>query len=113
MTPAIDDRLTIEPLPFATIDHHRSLRQGFPEVIYGEGKKIGYSRRVRKPTEDGFTVMEEYTSIGIHAGPLYGALAILAAVIDARATGTGCAMEVAQSDAAAFTSGGWVRSASQ
>ncbi len=24
--------------------------------IYGEGKKIGYSRRVRKPTEDGFTV---------------------------------------------------------
>ena len=35
-------------------------------------------------------------------GPLYGALAILAAVIDARATGTGCAMEVAQSDAAAF-----------
>jgi Transglutaminase-like superfamily len=24
--------------------------------IYSEGKKIGYSRRVRKPTEDGFTV---------------------------------------------------------
>jgi NCAIR mutase (PurE)-related protein len=27
-----------ESLPFATIDHHRSLRQGFPEVIFGQGK---------------------------------------------------------------------------
>ena len=53
-------------------------------------------------TEDGFTVMAEHTSVGIHAGPLYGALAILAAVIDARATGQGCALELAQSDAAAF-----------
>jgi len=24
--------------PFATVDHHRALRQGWPEVIYGEGK---------------------------------------------------------------------------
>jgi pyridinium-3,5-biscarboxylic acid mononucleotide synthase len=28
----------IESLGFATIDHHRALRQGFPEVIYGAGK---------------------------------------------------------------------------
>ena len=27
-----------DELPFATIDHHRSRRQGFPEVIYGAGK---------------------------------------------------------------------------
>jgi hypothetical protein len=27
-----------EALSFATIDHHRALRQGFPEVIYGAGK---------------------------------------------------------------------------
>ena len=27
-----------ETLDFATIDHHRALRQGFPEVIFGEGK---------------------------------------------------------------------------
>jgi NCAIR mutase (PurE)-related protein len=35
------DALAFEPaevLPFATIDHHRSLRQGFPEVIFGGGK---------------------------------------------------------------------------
>ena len=28
----------MESLGFATIDHHRALRQGFPEVIYGAGK---------------------------------------------------------------------------
>jgi hypothetical protein len=28
----------IEELPFATIDHHRALRQGYPEVIFGGGK---------------------------------------------------------------------------
>jgi hypothetical protein len=27
-----------ESLDFATIDHHRALRHGYPEVIYGEGK---------------------------------------------------------------------------
>jgi hypothetical protein len=34
-------RLSFEPaesLGFATIDHHRALRQGFPEVVFGEGK---------------------------------------------------------------------------
>ena len=28
----------MESLGFATIDHHRALRQGFPEVVYGAGK---------------------------------------------------------------------------
>jgi NCAIR mutase (PurE)-related protein len=35
------DRLArdpIESLGFATIDHHRALRQGYPEVILGQGK---------------------------------------------------------------------------
>lgn len=35
------DSLALEPtesLEFATIDHHRALRQGFPEVVYGAGK---------------------------------------------------------------------------
>ncbi|MFP4053465.1 MAG: nickel pincer cofactor biosynthesis protein LarB [Phycisphaerae bacterium] len=31
-------RLPVESLGFATLDHHRTLRCGFPEVIYGEGK---------------------------------------------------------------------------
>jgi NCAIR mutase (PurE)-related protein len=28
----------VEDMSFATIDHHRALRQGFPEVIFGPGK---------------------------------------------------------------------------
>ncbi|HJQ20906.1 MAG TPA: nickel pincer cofactor biosynthesis protein LarB, partial [Gemmatimonadaceae bacterium] len=32
------DKAPFESLDFATIDHHRAQRQGFPEVIYGEGK---------------------------------------------------------------------------
>jgi len=30
--------LPFEDMGFAKIDHHRALRQGFPEVIYGKGK---------------------------------------------------------------------------
>ncbi len=37
---ALDElaRAPIESIDFATIDHHRGLRQGFPEVIFGAGK---------------------------------------------------------------------------
>jgi crotonobetainyl-CoA:carnitine CoA-transferase CaiB-like acyl-CoA transferase len=52
--------------------------------------------------DDGFSYMPEHPSIGIHAGPLLGAFALLAGVVQARATGTGCQMELAQSDAAAY-----------
>ncbi len=52
--------------------------------------------------DDGFTRMGPHTSVGIHAGPLYGALGILAAVIKARASGEGSTLELAQSDAAAY-----------
>jgi crotonobetainyl-CoA:carnitine CoA-transferase CaiB-like acyl-CoA transferase len=52
--------------------------------------------------DDGNTYMPEHTSIGIHAGPLYGALAILAGVISARETGQGCYLDVAQADSAAY-----------
>ena len=34
------DREPMETLPFATIDHHRALRSGFPEVVFGEGKTV-------------------------------------------------------------------------
>jgi crotonobetainyl-CoA:carnitine CoA-transferase CaiB-like acyl-CoA transferase len=58
--------------------------------------------------EEGFTHIPEHPSIGIHAGPLFGALGILAGIIQARETGEGCRMEVAQSDAAAAMD--WLRS---
>ena len=58
--------------------------------------------------DEGFTYIPEHVSIGIFAGPLYGALGILAGIIQARATGQGCRMELAQSDAAAVFD--WYRS---
>lgn len=33
--------IAVEDIGYAHIDHHRSLRKGFPEVIYGEGKTAG------------------------------------------------------------------------
>ena len=58
--------------------------------------------------EDGFAYLPEHASMGIHAGPLFGALGILAAVLRARTTGEGSFLEVAQSDAAAAMD--WYRS---
>lgn len=58
--------------------------------------------------EEGFCYIPEHPSIGMHAGPLFGALAILAGVIRARETGEGSQMEIAQSDAAAYMD--WYRS---
>jgi crotonobetainyl-CoA:carnitine CoA-transferase CaiB-like acyl-CoA transferase len=58
--------------------------------------------------DEGFSYLPEHVSIGIYAAPLYGALAILAAVLRARETGSGATLELAQSDcAAAFD---WYRS---
>ncbi|MCL4686546.1 CoA transferase [Myxococcota bacterium] len=52
--------------------------------------------------EEGLPFIPEHASMGMHAGPLLGALGILAAVIRARASGEGCALEIGQSDAAAY-----------
>jgi NCAIR mutase (PurE)-related protein len=40
--------LPFEDLGFARIDHHRSLRKGFPEVIWGEGKTPGQVLSIMK-----------------------------------------------------------------
>jgi crotonobetainyl-CoA:carnitine CoA-transferase CaiB-like acyl-CoA transferase len=58
--------------------------------------------------EEGFPSIPNHVSIGINAGPLFGALGILAAVIHARATGEGSELELGQSDAAAAFD--WYRS---
>lgn len=36
----------VEDLGFATVDHHRTLRQGFPEVVFGEGKTTEQIQRI-------------------------------------------------------------------
>ena len=64
---------------------------------------------VKVATDDeGFSYIPEHVSIGINAGPLFGALGILAAVLRARATGDGSHLDIAQSDAAAALD--WYRS---
>ncbi len=66
---------------------------------------------VKVATDDeGFTYIPEHVSIGINAGPIYGALGILAAVIRARKTGESSYIDLAQSDAAAAMD--WYRSES-
>ena len=46
--------LPFEDLPFARIDHHRALRQGFPEVVFCEGKTtdqvVGICERLEAAT---------------------------------------------------------------
>jgi crotonobetainyl-CoA:carnitine CoA-transferase CaiB-like acyl-CoA transferase len=60
--------------------------------------------------DEGFSYIPEHVSVGINAAPLYGAIAILGAVIRARESGEGANFELAQSDcAAAFD---WYRSES-
>ena len=59
-------------------------------------------------TDDGYCYIPEHPSVGIHAGPLFGALGVLAGITRARATGEPCQMEIAQSDAAAAMD--WLRS---
>ena len=64
--------LPFEDLGFANVDHHRSLRQGFPEVIFGAGKtpeqvvKIvqsmapkGHNSLVTRATPEQFTRVQE------------------------------------------------------
>jgi crotonobetainyl-CoA:carnitine CoA-transferase CaiB-like acyl-CoA transferase len=60
------------------------------------------------PGPEGLPSIPDHTSIGINAAPIFGAAAILAGVLNARQTGSGCHLEVAQSDAAAAFD--WLRS---
>src|SRR6476619_3829492 len=38
--------LPFEDLGFANVDHHRALRQGFPEVVFGAGKTVKQVGRI-------------------------------------------------------------------
>jgi crotonobetainyl-CoA:carnitine CoA-transferase CaiB-like acyl-CoA transferase len=61
-----------------------------------------------KIDDDGFPYLPEHVSIGINAGPVFGALGLLAGVLRARESGEGCQLEIAQSDSAAAID--WLRS---
>lgn len=57
--------------------------------------------------EDGFVTMPPHTTIGTRVGSLWGAFAVCAALLRARTTGVGASIDVAESDASAFTN--WLR----
>ncbi len=52
--------------------------------------------------DEGFCHIPDAASIGIVAGPAFGAMGILAALVRAERTGIGACMEIAQSDASAY-----------
>jgi crotonobetainyl-CoA:carnitine CoA-transferase CaiB-like acyl-CoA transferase len=60
--------------------------------------------------EEGYCYIPEHASIGMHAGPMFGAMGIMAGIIRARESGEGCMLEIGQSDAAAYMD--WLRSES-
>ncbi len=43
-----DGPLRQDDLPYATLDHHRHLRQGLTEVVYGEGKTVEETVEIAK-----------------------------------------------------------------
>lgn len=45
--------LPFEDLGFAKVDHHRSLRTGFPEVVFGEGKTAEQIVQIARSLNDG------------------------------------------------------------
>ncbi len=51
---------------------------------------------------DGFPAIPPHVSVGMHAAPLFAAFGTVAAVLHARATGSGTHLDVAQADAAAW-----------
>jgi hypothetical protein len=66
--------LPFEDLGFAKVDHHRALRRGFPEVVFGPGKtaaqiasiaakltETGQSVLVTRTTEEAFRAVAEIT----------------------------------------------------
>lgn len=95
------------------------LREANPRIVYCHVSGYGLSGPYRDLPSHGYAYdswagvarpafdaqgrphIPAYTTIGIHAGPLYAALGIVAAVLRARSTGEGCELEVAQSEAAA------------
>ena len=77
--------------PYATLGSHGHLYDAFAGLLSPEFDEEG---RPRRPKARG-------VEVGIHAAGLFAAVGVLAAVVRARSTGRGAALEVASCDAAA------------
>lgn len=66
-----------ESLDFATIDHHRALRQGFPEVIYGAGKPpdqiVAIAQRIAERGDGVLVTRIAEDAVGLFAAAFPGA----------------------------------------
>lgn len=51
------ENISIENIDIAHIDHHRCLRKGFPEVIFGEGKTAGQIKSIMGKIIDQETIV--------------------------------------------------------
>jgi len=61
--------MPFEDLGFAKVDHHRSIRCGFPEVIYCEGKTVEQAAEVfARCAATGANVLATRSSVEVHAG---------------------------------------------
>jgi NCAIR mutase (PurE)-related protein len=57
-----------EDLGFARVDHHRAIRQGFPEVVFGQGKTPDQVARIaRAIVERGHSLLVTRTDATAHA----------------------------------------------
>jgi len=66
-----------EDLGFARVDHHRAIRQGFPEVVFGQGKTPDQIARIsRAIVERGHSLLVTRTDAAAH-------LAVTASIPDA------------------------------
>ena len=62
------DRDPIEDLGFARVDHHRAVRNGFPEVIFGQGKTPDQIARIARAIVDrGHSLLVTRTDASAHA----------------------------------------------
>ena len=60
--------LPFEDLGFANVDHHRSIRQGYPEVVFGAGKTDDEAVEIVKAmTERGHNILVTRSSARVHA----------------------------------------------
>ena len=55
--------ISCEDIEYAHIDHHRSLRKGFPEVVYGQGKTVD--------RDCGMTDTTRICSLRFHTGRVF------------------------------------------
>ena len=97
--------LPYEDLEFAKVDHHRALRKGFPEVVFGEGKTPEQVARIVD------ALVQQSSVVLVTRASLEAYSAVKARVPDARYSETARAVYVDRNDGIEAISGVLVLSA--